>query len=88
MKNLIVGVQVIGTNARQLVDGIVAAEQAGIQCDWMISRAASLDPLAVYAAATLKTKRILFGTSIIPTFPRHPIVAIYITRPHKCCQKL
>jgi F420-dependent oxidoreductase-like protein len=76
MKNLIVGVQVIGTNARKLVDGIVVAEQAGIQCAWMISRVTSPDPLAVYAAAALKTERILFGTSIIPTFPRHPLVVV------------
>ncbi len=76
MKNLIVGVQVIGPDARTLIDGISAAERAGIQCAWLTSGGAAPDPLAVFAAAALKTEHILFGTSIIPTFPRHPLAVI------------
>jgi len=76
MKNLVVGVHVIGTNALKLLNGIMAAEQAGIQCAWMTSGGTAPDPLAVFAAAALKTERIEFGTSIIPTFPRHPLVVI------------
>ena len=76
MKNLIVGVQVIGPDARTLIDGISAAERAGIQCAWLTSGGAAPDPLAVFAAAALKTERILFGTSILPTFPRHPLAVI------------
>jgi F420-dependent oxidoreductase-like protein len=30
----------------------------------------------VFAAASQKTERIKFGTSILPTFPRHPLAAI------------
>lgn len=73
MKNLLIGVHVIGTNARQVIDGIVAAEQAGVQCAWMTSGASASDPLTIFAAAALKTERILLGTSIVPTFPRHPL---------------
>jgi F420-dependent oxidoreductase-like protein len=76
MKNLLVGVHVAGTNAAQLVDGIVAAERAGIQCAWLTCGGVAPDPLGVFAAAALKAPRILFGTSIIPTFPRHPLALV------------
>src|SRR3972149_857738 len=76
MKNLIVGLHVAGPNARKLIDGIVTAERAGIQCAWMTCGGVAPDPLAVFAAAALKTEHILFGTSIIPTFPRHPLALV------------
>ncbi len=76
MKNLVVGMHVARPNAKALLDGIVAAEQAGIQCAWLTSGGTASDPLAVFSAAALKTGRILFGTSIIPTFPRHPLAVV------------
>jgi alkanesulfonate monooxygenase SsuD/methylene tetrahydromethanopterin reductase-like flavin-dependent oxidoreductase (luciferase family) len=76
MKNLLVGVHVAGANAAKLVDGIAAAERAGIQCAWMTCGGVAPDPLAVFAAAALRTTRILLGTSIIPTFPRHPLALV------------
>jgi F420-dependent oxidoreductase-like protein len=76
MKNLLVGVHVAGTNVPRLIDGIAAAEQAGIQCAWMTCGGAAPDPLVVFAAAAARTRRILLGTSIIPTFPRHPLALV------------
>jgi F420-dependent oxidoreductase-like protein len=76
MKNLIVGVHVAGTNVTKLIDGITAAERAGIQCAWMTCGGVAPDPLVVFAAAALRTTRILLGTSIIPTFPRHPLALV------------
>jgi F420-dependent oxidoreductase-like protein len=76
MKNLGVGVHVAGTNVPKLIDGIVAAERAGIQCAWMTCGGTAPDPLAVFAAAAARTTRILLGTSIIPTFPRHPLALV------------
>lgn len=76
MKNLVVGVYVAGGNAAQVIDGIVAAERAGVQCAWMTSTPVTPNPLAVFAAAALKTNRILFGSSIMPAFPRHPLVLV------------
>lgn len=73
MRDLIVGVHIAGTNVSKLVDGIAAAERAGIQCAWMTCGGAAPDPLVVFAAAAGRTTRILLGTSIIPTFPRHPL---------------
>ena len=41
----------------------------------MTTGAAGLDALTLFAAAAVRTQRILLGTAITPTFPRHPVVA-------------
>jgi F420-dependent oxidoreductase-like protein len=61
------------TNAAATVDAIVEAEQLGIGTAWMGTGGMAPDPLAVYAAAAMKTSRIKFGTSILVTYPRHPM---------------
>lgn len=76
MKNLLVGVHIATPKADGTVQGIVAAERAGIDCAWMTSGGAAPDPLAVFAAAAMRTERIRFGTSIMPTFPRHPLALV------------
>jgi len=73
MKNLVIGAHIGAANAKQLVDGIVAAEQSGLDCAWLTCGGAAPDPLAVFSAAAMRTDRVAFGTCIIPTFPRHPI---------------
>jgi len=76
MRDLLVGVHVVGRTASDVVAGIVAAEEAGIDCAWMTSGGAAVDPLVVFGAAAMRTSRIRFGTSIIPTFPRHPLALV------------
>lgn len=73
MNGLKIGMHIGAFNAKDLVDGIVAAEQAGIETAWMTCGGAAPDPLVVFGAAALRTETIRFGTSIIPTFPRHPL---------------
>jgi F420-dependent oxidoreductase-like protein len=53
---------------------IEQAEQAGIHAAWMTTGGARLDSITMFAAAALRTQRIKLGTSIVPTFPRHPLV--------------
>jgi F420-dependent oxidoreductase-like protein len=76
MKNLTVGVHIAGTNVARLIDGIAAAERAGIQCAWLTCGGVAPDPLVIFTAAAIRTSRILLGTSIIPTFPRHPLALV------------
>jgi F420-dependent oxidoreductase-like protein len=76
VNNMLVGVHIAGTSVPKIIDNIVAAEGAGVQCAWMTCGGAAPDPLAIFAAAALKTTRILLGTSIIPTFPRHPLALV------------
>jgi F420-dependent oxidoreductase-like protein len=76
MKDLVVGVHIGAFTAMQAVDGIVAAERAGIDCAWMTSGGPAPDPLVVFGAASQHATRIRFGTCIIPTFPRHPLALV------------
>ena len=73
MNDLGIGVQVAGGEGPALVNQIVRAEKAGLDCAWLTSQAASPDPLAVFSAAAQKTERIKLGTAIVHTFPRHPL---------------
>ena len=73
MKNLGIGVHIVGGEAPALVEGITAAERAGLDCAWLTSQAQSPDPLVVFAAAAQMTERIGLGTAIVHTFPRHPL---------------
>lgn len=73
MKDLRIGVHVLARDARALVQRIEEADTAGVDVAWMTSGGVSPDPLAVFAAAAGRTSRIQFGTSIVPTFPRHPL---------------
>jgi F420-dependent oxidoreductase-like protein len=74
MKNLLIGVGAMsGNNAAAWIDRIVLAEEAGVQCAWLNNGPLSIDALVVFGAAALQTRRILFGTSIMMTFPRHPL---------------
>ncbi len=55
-------------------------EDMGVGAVWMttgpghVGPVINADALTVFAAAAVKTKRILMGTSIVPILPRHPIV--------------
>ncbi len=76
MKDLVIGVHIVATDAASAVDGIVLAEQAGVDCAWLTCGSTMPDPLVVFGAAAMKTQRIALGTAVIPTFPRHPLAMV------------
>jgi F420-dependent oxidoreductase-like protein len=69
-----VGLIVDGTNPVAAVKTIAAAEAAGVRQIWMIQAPWSPDILTTFAAAAAKTSTVRLGTSIVPTYPRHPLV--------------
>ena len=71
-----IGVQVTGPDSAAVLDGIVRAEAMGIPAAWLTTGGAGPDGLTVSAAAAALTERIMLGTSIVPTFPRHPVVMV------------
>lgn len=73
MKNLKIGLHVSQATAQRTVDAIVAAEKAGVECAWLTVGGVAPDPFAIFGAAAQHAEKILFGTSIVPTFPRHPL---------------
>jgi F420-dependent oxidoreductase-like protein len=68
-----IGLFVQGRDALQIVEAIKRAESMAIPAVWMTMGGAGVDAPTVYAAASAVTERVKFGTSIIPTWPRHPI---------------
>ncbi len=68
-----VGISVGGLEAPALLDVIAEAEAAGVTQLWLTQNPASLDALTLFAAALGRTRHIRLGTSIVPTYPRHPL---------------
>lgn len=69
-----IGVEVTGQNAVESVNQIQRLEELGVKAAWATSGGDS-DPITLLAMAAMKTDSILLGTSIVPTWPRHPITA-------------
>lgn len=69
-----IGVAVGGNKVQDIQATIQRAEELGVDAVWMTTGGARLDSITVVAAAATSTQRIKFGTSIVPTFPRHPLV--------------
>ena len=68
-----VGLLVTGADAVAAVEGIGAAEAAGVQQVWMAQPPTAPDTLTLLAAAAVQTTTIRVGTAIVPTYPRHPL---------------
>jgi F420-dependent oxidoreductase-like protein len=69
-----VGLIVNGTNTEDAVNTIITAEDVGVRQIWMSQPPNLPDVLTTFAAAAAKTSSVNLGTSIVPTYPRHPLV--------------
>lgn len=76
MNGLGIGVHVTAPTVRGTIEAISRLEAAGIETAWMTSGAGTADPLVVFAAASMATDRIKMGTSIVHTYPRHPLALV------------
>jgi F420-dependent oxidoreductase-like protein len=56
------------------ISKIRQAEQAGVQQVWMTQSVGMMDTLTLFAAVATHTTQIRMGTSIVPIYPRHPLV--------------
>ncbi len=68
-----IGLFVQGRDARSIVDAIKRAESMNIPAVWLTMGGVGPDSPSIFAAAAVQTERVKFGTSIIPTWPRHPL---------------
>ncbi|MBI4493860.1 MAG: LLM class flavin-dependent oxidoreductase [Chloroflexi bacterium] len=73
MKQLRIGVQVVEETVPATIDAIVRAEALGIDAVWLTLGGVRPDSVAIFAAAAVRTSRVQLGTSIVPTYPRHPL---------------
>ncbi len=74
MPDRLVGAAVRGSTIAEVQANIARAEELGVHAAWMTTGGASLDSLTCFAASAAATTSIKLGTSIIPTYPRHPLV--------------
>ncbi len=68
-----IGLAVKMLNAREALQTIIAAEQAGVRQVWSTQGPGTIDALTIMAVAASQTSAIRMGTSILPTYPRHPL---------------
>ena len=80
MSDKLIGVAVSGDSSDEVLARIERSEGAGIPAVWMTTGGARLDSITVMAAAAGRTKSVKFGTSIVPTYPRHPLVMVQQTQ--------
>lgn len=71
MTQATIGIQVAAPDAPTLLRQIEDAEQIGIAAVWATSE--GVDALTLFAAAAVRSSRILMGTAITRAAPRHPI---------------
>jgi len=76
MNGKLIGLAVSGSKVSDVQAAIENAEKAGVEAVWMTTGGARLDSVTTFAAAAVRTQSIKFGTSIVPTFPRHPLVMV------------
>ena len=76
MSENLIGVAIASSRVEEVQKAIQHAEQVGIQAAWMTTGGARLDSITAFAAAAGQTRSIKFGTSIVPTYPRHPLVMV------------
>jgi len=69
-----VGLVIQASDAATAIDRIREAEHAGVQQIWMTQSVGMLDTLTLFAAVAAHTTQIRLGTSIVPVYPRHPLV--------------
>jgi F420-dependent oxidoreductase-like protein len=68
-----VGLVINTASAKVAIQTIIDAEQAGVRQVWTTQGPAAADALTLYTVAATRTSVIRMGTSILPTYPRHPL---------------
>jgi F420-dependent oxidoreductase-like protein len=69
-----IGVQLSDRDPRALVETIRRAEEHGVGAAWTPQGGVMPDTMVLLGAAAMITSRIKLGTSIVPTWPRAPIL--------------
>lgn len=72
MAPLNAGLVVPRGSAKDLVARVKQAEARGVGAVWTTVGGPIADPVTAYAAAGAATERVVLGTAITPTYPRHP----------------
>lgn len=74
MSELPIGLAIMRPQARAVVRAVTQAEEGGLYAAWSTVGGTAPDAVTVLALAAMQTNAIRLGTSIVPAYPRHPIV--------------
>jgi len=75
-----IGVALAARTSADALSQIEDLEKMGIPAVWSTTGGIGGDALTFFAAAATRTNNMLMGTSIIPTYPRHPLVVAQQTQ--------
>ena len=70
------GMAIHASTVRGIVEGVKKAEDAGISVAWLSCGQATPDAITIAGAAFAETERIMIGTAVVPTYPRHPVAIV------------
>ncbi len=76
MTELQAGLVIPRGTTNSVIERIVQAEQRGVGQVWSTAGGVSWDTLMSLAIAASRTETVVLGTSIVPTYPRHPFVMV------------
>ena len=71
-----IGIASNSNSVNETVLEIKKLDELGIHATWLTTGGTAPDAVTIFAAAASRTNNILLGTSIIPTWPRHPVTAV------------
>ncbi len=80
MDGTVIGLHVLGSKVQEVREAVDQAERAGVEAVWMTTGGARLDSITAFTAIAGDTRSVKFGTSIVPTYPRHPLVMVQQTQ--------
>lgn len=75
-----IGVALTGQTSREALDQVQQLDYLGIPAAWSTTGGSGGDAMTFFAAALMRSRDVIFGTSIAPTYPRHPLVAAQQTQ--------
>jgi len=76
VREISLSVSVFQPDAASTLSAVIAAERAGIDAVWLPAVPMSFDPLTLLGTIAGSTNRIVIGTGIVPTYPRHPVALV------------
>jgi len=69
-----IGIAISRSTPSEAIDEMVRAEKDGVSSVWSTVAGTSPDAVTALAVAAARAQRIGLGTSVVPAYPRHPIV--------------
>jgi F420-dependent oxidoreductase-like protein len=74
-----IGVALHELGAANQLAAIELADRLGVPAAWLTTGGVGPDSMGIFAAAAVRAERIKLGTSIVPTYPRHPLALVQQT---------